>query len=1262
MSEAVQFVSPQPVTFDPNTQVVHSNATVSASGSTTTQAVLGTAQVELIINITGTPTGTLPTLQFSIVEVDPVDLTTSVGTPVNSNTFNAVGYQIVELAATKSSAFKVSWTLGGTGGPEFTGVNVSVSGKSAAAGSAASNASVGTLAATAPTSGTQIAGVNIDGNLTAITVSRSGHVAVAGNSLQGYAGEVIGWATNTHQELTADGSGALYTRGQVMTDEGSFIDDFPGSGFTTNLTGTLDFTNNSDQVVGTGTKFLSELDYYTVIKKSTDGDTLYLQVSSVEDDTHLTLLSAYQGTTQTGQTGVKSKWITAVGTGASLTVGSSLVTIAAGTTSGSLTGFWTVPDYIPFLGALKVAVDTRRANQNIYLGWFDVAQNAQPNLVAAFLLDGTTNTTVKCVSGTSTAAADTQTTSITIPNAANSGASNVYRIAPWQGQVAFYINDTLVAVNTQHIVPPYADLRLGVYVVNTGVPAGATGIVTDSIIYESIDRFDVRCYNTNADLLQTTSNGRTTTGVPVPIQVSAAGIQVISGAVTLTSTTLSGTTNTIRGNVTQYTADGTAAVANSLPVIAQMLATKQGANTLDRLLAAPNSNDGVGSTAVGVLQVNSHLLGWNGGSYDRLRSTIANGLAVDVTRVTGTVTVGGINATAGGITGNPVRIGASDGTNTRDIQSDTSGNLKFVGIGTAGTPAGGVLTVQGSPSGTPMPVSGTVTAANASVSATGATPPASATYMGGSVTTAAPTYTTGQMNALSLTTGGRLRVEPEFLNVVDAGNSTTTPLGANATFTGTAVDLLGYASVTYSVFASHDSATNGVICQFSPDNVNWDDRVVNEKDADGTASDLSIRCHDRYFRIKYTNGATPQTTFRLQTILKRYMPAGDTCGVDHPPFSGDDALLVKAVITGKTAGGVFVDVRTSATGKLQFGGGSTATDNYANPTDAQDNVSLNMAWNTATSSWDRIRSFGTNSDAEAVTTIGALNVCAHPRMFNGTDWDRQRGTIANGLLVDVSRVQGSVAVTGTFWQATQPVSGTVTAAQATAANLNATVVQGNAGTAAQGWFVRVADASGNLQPTGDTAGRSRFNRITDGTNTAAVKAASTAAAAADPSLVVTLSPNSSGTVAQGTGLLGAAQASAWLTKITDGTNGLVTVKAASTAAVAGDQALVVAISPNNTVPVTANAPSSSTSSVTNVSAAAASTQILAANAARMCATVYNDSSSVCYLKLGSGASATSMTLPMQPYSYYDVPEVWRGAVFGYWVTATGAARVTELTA
>ncbi len=52
------------------------------------------------------------------------------------------------------------------------------------------------------------------------------------------------------------------------------------------------------------------------------------------------------------------------------------------------------------------------------------------------------------------------------------------------------------------------------------------------------------------------------------------------------------------------------------------------------------------------------------------------------------------------------------------------------GPGTAGTPTGGVLTIQGDPAGTPVPISGSISATNPSVSATGGAVPASATYVG----------------------------------------------------------------------------------------------------------------------------------------------------------------------------------------------------------------------------------------------------------------------------------------------------------------------------------------------------------------------------------------------------------------------------------------------------------------------------------------------------------------------------------------------------
>lgn len=53
------------------------------------------------------------------------------------------------------------------------------------------------------------------------------------------------------------------------------------------------------------------------------------------------------------------------------------------------------------------------------------------------------------------------------------------------------------------------------------------------------------------------------------------------------------------------------------------------------------------------------------------------------------------------------------------------------GRGTAGSPVGGVLTVQGDPSGTPIPISGSITASNDSIGSTGAAVPAKATYVAG---------------------------------------------------------------------------------------------------------------------------------------------------------------------------------------------------------------------------------------------------------------------------------------------------------------------------------------------------------------------------------------------------------------------------------------------------------------------------------------------------------------------------------------------------
>src|SRR6266700_5595940 len=232
-------------------------------------------------------------------------------------------------------------------------------------------------------------------------------------------------------------------------------------------------------------------------------------------------------------------------------------------------------------------------------------------------------------------------------------------------------------------------------------------------------------------------------------------------------------------------------------------------------------------------------------------------------------------------------------------------------------------------------------------------------------------------------------------------------------------------------------------------------------------------------------------------------------------------------------------------------GAKTPTDSYPNPIDAEDSFALLGGWDATNSKWQRVQvdaATGTlKVDPGTVAVTGTFFKGTQPvsiaaaidvsdraarllgvvygsqaqqlkqtaTNFNlqvelatgGTLYDaRQIRVLTSSDVVDVSdrsaRLLGhvtvdnaSIAVTGTFFQATQPVSGTVTANQ------------GTANTLANKWPVQVTDGT-NAMPTGDVIARALFHEITDGTNgPVAVKAANIASVAADPALVVAISPN-----------------------------------------------------------------------------------------------------------------------------------------------------------
>jgi hypothetical protein len=109
------------ITVDgPNTQPVIINATIN-SNSISNLTNIGDGTVYLFINVKNAPTGTTPTLTFSMYEVDPGDRSTVVRGIITGMAIKAAGTQVLTLPMVSSGIVQVSWTVGGTS-PSFTGV------------------------------------------------------------------------------------------------------------------------------------------------------------------------------------------------------------------------------------------------------------------------------------------------------------------------------------------------------------------------------------------------------------------------------------------------------------------------------------------------------------------------------------------------------------------------------------------------------------------------------------------------------------------------------------------------------------------------------------------------------------------------------------------------------------------------------------------------------------------------------------------------------------------------------------------------------------------------------------------------------------------------------------------------------------------------------------------------------------------------------------------------------------------------------------
>lgn len=151
---------------------------------------------------------------------------------------------------------------------------------------------------------------------------------------------------------------------------------------------------------------------------------------------------------------------------------------------------------------------------------------------------------------------------------------------------------------------------------------------------------------------------------------------------------------------------------------------------------------------------------------------------------------------------------------------------------------------------------------------------------------------------------------------VDDDNSSSTPLLSDATFIGVSEETLDYAMVFITVFSDVASATNGLCIEISSDNITWRDGDCYTIAAN-TEKTFSFQPNKKYYRVKYVNGSTDQTTFDLHTILKKTNSKPSSHRISETISPEDDATLQKSVLTALSDTGLFTNITATKSGNLK---------------------------------------------------------------------------------------------------------------------------------------------------------------------------------------------------------------------------------------------------------------------------------------------------------------------------------------------------------
>jgi hypothetical protein len=416
-------------------------------------------------------------------------------------------------------------------------------------------------------------------------------------------------------------------------------------------------------------------------------------------------------------------------------------------------------------------------------------------------------------------------------------------------------------------------------------------------------------------------------------------------------------------------AAGTVSVSWPLPgnadgatAATQQAAAMSGYNgtTFDRIRSYAANADAVTSPTLGNIGVTGFSYGYNGTSWDRLQVDASKYLKVNVSAAlpTGANTIGAVTQASGPWTQNLTQV------NSVALGSPTA-------IGTAAT--GNILTIQGNASGIPIPTSGSISSLPADVTATG------------SLTTSATNVT--------------------IVPTVDG----TVHVGITGTWVGTISFTASTDGTNYYAITGVAIGGTGALVSSTTTNGNWRFTAPALADFKVSTTGLSSGTAVVYVRASQQNAAV---------ALVEPLPAGtNLIGSVNAPLSGS--------ADGQTAAG------GQAVGNAGFNG----------------------------TTWDRLRSYSGAADTVTSPTLGLMGVSAYNMGYNGTTWDRLRSDTNKYLYVTVgtalpagANLLGKVGIDQTTVGTTNAIAlntiGTTTlgapTAPGTSSSGNILTIQGNA--------------------------------------------------------------------------------------------------------------------------------------------------------------------------------------------------------------------------